>query len=198
MIDMLSETKSFIVSIGIEALKEKGEVAYNERKIKDELTDYTNREYINFENIDRNCEIDFENLRVYIIEELIEEFRESLFGDINKRERTKESIIERLYAYVQANSLEKKQYVEKIFSNAYTIIQNYYETYMIKHSDLYLAKKVVDDIHEDIKQQNIELVESLSKNISFVQNQQPDTLMVQYSDKSQQIGQVGNLIINND
>ena len=127
MIDMLSETKNFIVSIGTEILKEKGEVAYNERNIKDELTNYTDRELINYENIDRNCEIDFESLRIYIIEELIVDFRQSLFGDIDKRERTKESIIERLYSYTQADSIEQKQYVTKIFINAYTIIQNYYE-----------------------------------------------------------------------
>lgn len=198
MIDMFSETKTFIVSLGTEILKEKGEVAYNERKIKDELTDYTNREFIKFENIDRNYEIDFENLRVYIIEELIEDFRESLFGDIDKRERKRESIMERLYSYAQADSLEKKQYVKKILLNAYTIIQNYYETYIIKSGDLYLANKIVDEIHKDVKQQKAELVDALSKNISFAHNSQPDILMVQHGDKNQQIGQVDNLIINND
>ena len=149
--DLFGEAKDFIVSIGTEILKEKGEVAYNERKIKNELTEYTNRELKNFENIDRNREIDFENLKVYIIEKLIGDFRESLYGDIDKREQRKKSILECLYACAQADSYEKKQYVEKIFINAYVIIENYYDKYIVKSENIYLATKIVDDVHKDIK-----------------------------------------------
>ena len=197
MLDLLGEAKDFIVSIGTETLKEKGEIAYNERKIKSELMDYTNRELKNFENIDRNYEIDFENLKVYIIEKLIGDFRESLYGDIDKREQRKKSILECLYSCVQADSYEKKQYVEKIFFNAYAIIENYYDTYIVKSEYVYLANKIVDDVHKDVKKY-LELVDSSLKGISPERNQQPNISMVQYGDKNQQIGQVSSLIINND
>ena len=189
MVDLLGEAKDFIVSIGTETLKEKGEIAYNERKIKSELMDYTNRELKNFENIDRNYEIDFENLKVYIIEKLIGDFRESLYGDIDKREQRKKSILECLYSCVQADSYEKKQYVEKIFFNAYAIIENYYDTYIVN--------KIVDDVHKDVKKY-LELVDSSLKDISQERNQQPNISMVQYGDKNQQIGQVSTLIVNNN
>ena len=42
--DLLGEAKDFIVSIGTETLKEKGEKAYNEKKIKSDLIDYISRE----------------------------------------------------------------------------------------------------------------------------------------------------------
>ncbi len=197
MVDLLAEAKDFIVSIGTETLKEKGEIAYNERKIKSELMDYTNRELKNFENVDRNYEIDFENLKVYIIEKLIGDFRESLYGDIDKREQRKKSILECLYSCVQADSYEKKQYVEKIFFNAYAIIENYYDTYIVKSEYVYLANKIVDDVHKDVKKY-LELVNSSLKDISPEQKQQPNISMVQYGDKNQQIGQVSSLIINND
>lgn len=197
MVDLLGEAKDFIVSIGTETLKEKGEIAYNERKIKCELMDYTNRELKNFENIDRNYEIDFENLKVYIIEKLIGDFRESLYGDIDKREQRKKSILECLYSCVQADSYEKKQYVEKIFFNAYAIIENYYDTYIVKSEYVYLANKIVDDVHKDVKKY-LELVDSSLKDISSERNQQPNISMVQYGGKNQQIGQVSSLIINND
>lgn len=197
MVDLLAEAKDFIVSIGTETLKEKGEIAYNERKIKSELMDYTNRELKNFENIDRNYEIDFENLKVYIIEKLIGDFRESLYGDIDKREQRKKSILECLYSCVQADSYEKKQYVEKIFFNAYAIIENYYDTYIVKSEYVYLANKIVDDVHKDVKKY-LELVNSSLKDISPEQKQQPNISMVQKGDKNQQIGQVSSLIINND
>lgn len=197
MVDLLGEAKDFIVSIGTETLKEKGEIAYNERKIKSELMDYTNRELKNFENIDRNYEIDFENLKVYIIEKLIGDFRESLYGDIDKREQRKKSILECLYSCVQADSYEKKQYVEKIFFNAYAIIENYYDTYIVKSEYVYLANKIVDDVHKDVKKY-LELVDSSLKDISQERNQQPNISMVQYGDKNQQIGQVSALIVNNN
>ncbi|MDE6530292.1 MAG: hypothetical protein K2K96_05895 [Lachnospiraceae bacterium] len=197
MVDLIGEAKDFIVSIGTETLKEKGEIAYNERKIKSELMDYTNRELKNFENIDRNYEIDFENLKVYIIEKLIGDFRESLYGDIDKREQRKKSILECLYSCVQADSYEKKQYVEKIFFNAYAIIENYYDTYIVKSEYVYLANKIVDDVHKDVKKY-LELVDSSLKGISPERNQQSNISMVQYGDKNQQIGQISSLIINND
>ena len=197
MVDLLGEAKDFIVSIGTETLKEKGEIAYNERKIKSELMDYTNRELKNFENIDRNYEIDFENIKVYIIEKLIGDFRESLYGDIDKREQRKKSILECLYSCVQADSYEKKQYVEKIFFNAYAIIENYYDTYIVKSEYVYLANKIVDDVHKDVKKY-LELVDSSLKDISQERNQQPNISMVQYGDKNQQIGQVSTLIVNNN
>lgn len=102
--DLLGEAKDFIVSIGTETLKEKGEKAYNEKKIKSDLIDYINRELKNFECIDINYEIDFENLKKYIIENLIADFRESLYGDIEKREQRKESILECLCSYAKADS----------------------------------------------------------------------------------------------
>ncbi len=195
--DFLDGAKDFIVSIGTETLKEKGEVAYNERKIKNELVDYTNRELRNFENVDRNFEIDFENLKTYIIEKLIIDFRESLYGDIDKREQRKNNILECLYSCVQADSYEKKQYVKKIFINAYAIIENYYNTYIVKSECLYLANRIVDDVHKDIER-CLEFASSLPKNNTYESNQHHNISMVQYGDKNQQIGQVTNLVINND
>lgn len=197
MIELLGEAKDFIVSIGTETLKEKGEVVYNERKIKNELMDYTNRELKNYENIDRNCEIDFENLRVYIIEKLLGDFRESLYGDIDKREQRKRNMLECLYSCVQADSYKKKQYVERLFLNACAIIENYYDTYIVKSEYVYLANKIVDDVHKDMKK-CLEIAGSLSKDASSVQSQQPDISMIQHGDKSQQIGKVSKLIINNN
>ena len=77
MTDIFNEAKDFIVSIGTETLKEKGENIYNEKKIQNELMDYTDRELMHFENIDRNREIDIGGLKQYIIEKLIEDFRDS-------------------------------------------------------------------------------------------------------------------------
>lgn len=195
--DLLGEAKDFIVSIGTETLKEKGEKAYNEKKIKSDLIDYINRELKNFECIDINYEIDFENLKKYIIENLIADFRESLYGDIEKREQRKESILECLCSYAKADSYEKKQYVKNIFLNAYNIIQNYYDRCIVKLENVYLANKIVDDVHKDIKK-CLELVNSLPNDASPVQNLSPNISMVQHGDKNQQIGQVSNLIINND
>lgn len=197
MVDLLDEVKDFIVSIGTETLKKNGEETYNERQIRNELLNYTNRELKNFENIDRNYEIDFENLKVYIVEKLIGYFRESIYGDIDKKEQKKKNILECLYSCVQADSYEKKQYVEKIFFNAYAIIENYYNTYIIKSEYAYLANRIVDDVHKDMKK-CLDLVGSIQKDTSQAQNQQPNISMIQYGDKNQQIGQVSNLVINND
>ena len=172
--DLLGEAKDFIVSIGTETLKEKGEKAYNEKKIKSDLIDYINS-----------------------IENLIADFRESLYGDIEKREQRKESILECLCSYAKADSYEKKQYVKNIFLNAYNIIQNYYDRCIVKLENVYLANKIVDDVHKDIKK-CLELVNSLPNDASPVQNLSPNISMVQHGDKNQQIGQVSNLIINND
>lgn len=192
----INETLNFIASIGAEALKEKGTNIYNEQKIKKELMVFTDKESMHFEKIDRNCEFDFENLRTYIIENLIGDFRQALYGDNNKRRQLKESMLECLYSHVQADSFEKKQYVEAIFLNAYKIIERYYETQMIKAEDMYLANKVVDAVHKDIQQS---LAGSIpSESISSPKICQPQISMVQYGDKSQQIGQVSNLTIIND
>lgn len=95
-----------------------------------------------------------------------------------------------------ADSSEKKQYVETIFFNAYRIIENYYETQMVRAEDMYLANKIVDAVHKDIQQS---LAASIpSESISSPKNCQPQISMVQYGDKSQQIGQVSNLTIIND
>lgn len=193
---MFDKAKDFIVSIGTETLKKKGEVLYDERRIKNELMDYTDRELVNFENIDKDCEIDFENLKVYIIEKLIGDFRKSLYGDIDQREQRKKGMLECLYACVQANDCKKKQYVEKIFLNAYAIIENYYETYIVASENIYLANKIVNDIHKDMKK-CIDVVNSLAEDSYFAQNQQPNISMVQYGNNNQQIGQTTNLTINN-
>lgn len=195
MADIVSEVKDLIVSIGTETLKEKGENLYNEKKIQNELMEYTNRELIHFENIDRNREIDIERLKKYIIEKLIEDFRNSLYGNIEEREQKKVSILECLYSYVQANNNEKKQYVNQIFLNAYTIIEKYYETHIVKSENIYLAKKIVDDVHKDMKQ-CLDTINSLQKEIS-TQDHQAGIFMIQSGDKNQQIGQVTTLTINN-
>lgn len=197
MMNLLDEIKDLIVSIGTETLKEKGEVLYNEKLMKNELVAYTDRELERFENIDRTCEIDFEKLKVYIIENLIGEFRESLYGDSEKREQKKKSMLERLYFFAQADSYKKRRYVEKIFSNAYDIIENYYYTNIVKAEYVYLANKIVDDVHEDMKR-CLEHLKSESQDVSSVQNQLPTISMTQYGEKNQQIGQVVNLIINNE
>lgn len=196
MTDIFNEAKDFIVSIGTETLKEKGENIYNEKKIQNELMDYTDRELMHFENIDRNREIDIGGLKQYIIEKLIEDFRDSLYGDIEERERKKTSILECLYSYVQADNQEKKQYVNQIFLNAYTIIEKYYETNILNSESIYLAKKIVDDIHQDIKQ-CLDVVNSLQKDIS-AQTQQTNIFMIQHGEKNRQFGQVTNLTINNE
>lgn len=128
MTDIFNEAKDFIVSIGTETLKEKGENIYNEKKIQNELMDYTDRELMHFENIDRNREIDIGGLKQYIIEKLIEDFRDSLYGDIEERERKKTSILECLYSYVQADNQEKKQYVNQILAEKHMVYHCYIKT----------------------------------------------------------------------
>lgn len=197
MVNFLGEIKDFIVSVGTETLKEKGKTIYNEKQIKNELVAYTDRELKKFENIDRTCEIDFEKLKIFIIKNLIGEFRETLYGDGKKREQRKKSMLERLYFYAQADSYKKRKYVEKIFFNAYDIIENYYYTYIVKAEYVYLANKIVDDVHEDMKR-CLEHLKSESQDVSSVQNQLPTISMTQYGEKNQQIGQVVNLKINNE
>lgn len=193
---ILNETRELIAAVGTEALKEKGEVAYNERKIKSELTDYADRELRNFENIDRNYEIDFESLKVYMTEKLMGNFKEALYGESETREQRKDSMLESLYSYVQADTYEKKQYVKKIFVNACKIIESYYETHILKSENLYLANKIADDLRKDI-QKCADVTASLSKDIASVQNKQPAVSMVQHGDHNTQIGQVSSLTINN-
>jgi len=197
MADMFNEVKEFVVAVGTEALKERGEKVYNEKKIKNELMKYAGSELKNFENIDRNCEIDFGYLKVYLTERLMGDFKEALYGESDIREQRKASILERLYSCTQADTNEKKQYVSRIFMNACDIIEKYYETQVIKFESLYLANKVTDEIHRDIKQCTDATV-SLSEKISSLQDKQPAVSMAQYGNNNQQIGQVSSLTINNN
>lgn len=190
----INDIQDVIVSTGFEVLKEKGQLKYNDHIIKNELEEYVKREFDNFETVDLDKEIDFENMRIYIIEELLDSFKKCLFGNVNEREQSKKNTIKHLCSYAHADTKEKRQYVENIFTTACKIINHYYETRIIKTEDLYLADKIVDEIHKDLENG---FKDALSqKTVLPTQNEQPAISMVQYGDNSHQIEHVSRLTIN--
>lgn len=196
MNNVLDNIQDFIVSIGMEALKKNGEVLYNEKKIKNELIEYVGREMEIFEDIDRIYEIDFDSLKIYFIERFIEDFRQSLYGDIKRREQKSASIIDYLCSYVHADSPAKREYVQRVLEGAFKIIKNYYEIHIVQSENLYLANKIVDEIHQDIVQ-SMEHKDEILKRNSSKQNAGCNISMNQYGERNQQIGQVTRLTINN-
>ena len=196
MNNVFDNIQDFIVSIGMEALRKKGEILYSEKKIKNELIEYVGREMETFEDIDRIYEIDFDSLKIYFIDRFIEDFRQSLYGDIKRREQKSASIIDYLCSYVHADSPAKRKYVQQVLEGAFTIINKYYETYILQSENLYLANKIVDEIHQDIVQSMEHKDEILKRNPSK-QNAACNISMNQYGERNQQIGQVTSLTINN-
>lgn len=155
--------KDFIVSFGIDILKEHGNEKYSEKEIKKELYKYIESEFSRFETFDRNKEIDFENIYHYISKEFIEDFRECMYGDRKQREQKLNTVISRLSEKTCANTKTKREYVELIIKNAYNIVSNFYERVFINIRDRLLVNKIADEV-SDVIRSDLNKVEENIKN----------------------------------
>lgn len=155
--------KDLIISMGADVLKDSAEELHDTKELEKRLGEYMKRERAVFESIDIQQEIDFGALEDYIKENLLNDFKVSLCGSNIQKENKKEYILEKLYHYlgVETDS-RKKQYVNDIFDQVYTIVGNYYiEKVPVEHR--YMWANGQDKIIEVLDKQN-ESLKKIQKN----------------------------------
>lgn len=167
--------KDLILTVGTDVIRDSTEDQYDAKKLTKQLEEYIDRERAVFENIDIQQEINFGALEEYIKANLLSDFKESLCGNTAQRKAKKKSILEKLYQYLGAEAdIRKKQYVDKIYDTASTIIGTYY-TQKIPVEQKYIHSKAQDEIMEALNQTNEELKKMRNEQRSSGQKQKSET-----------------------
>lgn len=167
--------KDLILTVGTDVIRDSTEDQYDAKKLTKQLEEYIDRERAVFENVDIQQEINFSALEEYIKANLLSDFKESLCGNTAQRKTKKKSILEKLYRYLGAEAdIRKKQYVDKIYDTASTIIGTYY-TQKIPVEQKYIHSKAQDEIMEALNQTNEELKKMRNEQRSSGQKQKSET-----------------------
>lgn len=101
---MKEKVINYIVSLGLEAVKDKIQSEYESRQVRERLNDFILRQ----KKINWNCtseeEIDFGGLIEYIQTNFLEDVQKRLFGNLNERRTARNTIMCRAVSYSQAHT----------------------------------------------------------------------------------------------
>lgn len=109
--DFMKESKiiDYVVSLGLEAVKDKVKTEWEAKQVRDRLKNYISRQQkINW-SCTREEEIDFGGLTHYIQTDLLDDVQVRLFGNRKERGMARKSIMSKTTCYAQAHTSLSRQ-----------------------------------------------------------------------------------------
>mgnify|MGYP004593437137 CR=1 FL=1 len=139
-----------LLNLGVGVAKSKINKKIDEQRLKKDLEEFiiSEKKYFDLSSIDE--EFDFEGLLNYVVNNLIEDTKTSVFSKSRKeREKAHQTIINKGLQFSQADTEESKDKVNKLITNCINIIRNFYKK-QITIKEYLLCSETLDDGIENI------------------------------------------------
>ena len=160
--DFMKESKTidYVVSLGLEAVKDKVKTEWEAKQVRDRLKNYISRQQkINW-SCTREEEIDFGGLTHYIQTDLLDDVQERLFGNRKERGMARKSIISKATCYAQAHTSLSRQRAIWMTETAIDILHEFYKS-RINRELKFIAAQIEDAVGEIATEQTKEIVQTV-------------------------------------
>lgn len=155
-----SKTIDYVVSLGLEAVKDKVKTEWEAKQVRDRLKNYISRQQkINW-SCTREEEIDFGGLTHYIQTALLDDVQERLFGNREERGMARTSIISKATCYAQAHTSLSRQRAIWMTETAIDILHEFYKS-RINRELKFIAAQIEDAVGEIATEQTKEIVQTV-------------------------------------
>ena len=155
-----SKTIDYVVSLGLEAVKDKVKTEWEAKQVRDRLKNYISRQQkINW-SCTREEEIDFGGLTHYIQTDLLDDVQERLFGNREERGMARTSIISKATCYAQAHTSLSRQRAIWMTETAIDILHEFYKS-RINRELKFIAAQIEDAVGEIATEQTKEIVQTV-------------------------------------
>lgn len=158
--DFVKESKviDYVVSLGLEAVKDKIQSKHESKQVRDRLKDFILKQ----KKINWNCtskeEIDFGGLIVYIQTNFLEDIQMRLFGNRKERGIARNTIISRAISYSQAHTTLSRERAIWITKTAIDILHDFYKG-KINRELKFIAAQVEDTVTEVTAEQTEDITQ---------------------------------------
>ena len=144
---MKEKVIDYVVSLGLEAVKDKIHSKYEARQVRERLKDFILRQ----KKINWNCtieeEIDFGGLIEYIQTNFLEDVQKRLFGNLNERRTARNTIMCKAISYSQAHTTLSRERTIWITETAIDTLREFYKR-KINRELKFIAAQVEDAVVE--------------------------------------------------
>ncbi len=201
---MKEKVINYMVSLGLEAVKDKIQSEYESRQVRERLNDFILRQ----KKINWNCtseeEIDFGGLIEYIQTNFLEDVQMRLFGNRNERRTARNTIMCRAISYSQAHTSLSRERTIWITETAIDTLREFYKR-KINRELKFIAAQVEDTVVEVTAEQTegiIHVVKSTGKHVVGTLSDKLDNMESMSIEKNMQrmrnedIGQVEDTVSN--
>lgn len=152
----------YVAVLGLDAVKERVHKKFDEKKLREELISYIERQRKYNEMCSLAEEIDFQGLVEYIQDSLLDQTGVRIFDpNRKKRGQARQEIVDSAISFSQANTDEAKYRVSKSISICLDIIRGFYEEHHLSVKDYLLADMIVDAVVEEVHEAQITTVEAV-------------------------------------
>ena len=154
----------FMINLGSNFITEKCEDKRLQEKMRSRLAEYIDRKRKENEFCSLAEEIDFQKIADYIQNELTDDARVRLFGNVQEREEARQMIISKTRAYAKAKTSLGEQRAIKLVNDALKKLRTFFERNMSDESR-FLAATVVDDITSELDELGNKLGTTIDANV---------------------------------
>ena len=172
---------SYLVELGLDALREHFGDKVDEHKLQTDLLNYIENQLKYNETVSLSEEIDFQGLVDYIRSELLVDVETSIFSpNQKKRGQARQHIVERACAVAKAETDAKKNAVSKHISACLDIIRDFYSN-EIELKDYIIASEIVDAVGEKLDDvsnaQKQDIINAVGEKLDDVSNTQKQDII---------------------
>ena len=136
-----------VIDLGLAVVKDRAIDAVQQKKVKNEIRAFMEREAKYNEYASREEEIDFEGLYNYVTNHLVEDVKVRLFGRASERLAATQMIIAKSVYYAKTKTPRSAQRVKKLILKAIEILSRFYRI-RVNRDLLFISSEIVDSIEE--------------------------------------------------
>ena len=162
----MSTFVDFAVNLGVEIAKDKITDVSVEKQVRQQLTEYLEKQKKLNESIGLEEEIDFEELYQYITQNMMDDIKKRFWGEKHERRQARETIIQKACSFASSNTKLSIKRVMKIVSDVTDILSNYYRNKTNK--ELLFVKGEIEDTVIEQGEETRRLVKEETKQLKEV------------------------------
>lgn len=160
--ETMATISSYVVDIGVSAIKEKIKCKQEEVALRRRLKDYLVRQNKYNFCCTTEEEIDFHGLAEYICGDFLEEVKQRLFGNILQRRLARQVIMDKASEYARAKTCISDKRARQLISNSIDILRRFYRV-KVNRELKFMAAEIEDTIIDEMTTQHQSLEKTIEK-----------------------------------
>ncbi len=136
---------NFVESIALDVGKSIFTSGWSTHALRKKLAEYIEHEGRYNEIVSKEEEFDFQGLSEYIQYNLIDTYKECIFGKLVSRKTAKNTVVNQAITYANAKTPQAQKRVKKIVSTSIEILRSFFKK-TIKENDLFMMAELKDTI----------------------------------------------------